>query len=269
MNFSKILLRRLLVIKPLWLRNKMYHWFSEGIKALGEEMPSVAPLAFAPRITMQLERTDCAHQVIARVGFYEFEISEKIVALAKRPGSNFMVDVGANYGYYSLLWAGCNRENRAVAFEPSVRVVPYLKSNISHNHLQAQVEVIAMAAGKHNGESSFDLGPNEETGWGGLLNAPKPDSLTVQVITLDEFLSRATIFQYIDVLKIDTEGADTWVLQGAKGLLEKHKILHIFFEQNLVRMQQLAIHPREAHEVLRSCGYRVIPIGQDNYYAAF
>ena len=49
------------------------------------------------------------------------------------------------------------------------------------------------------------------------------------VVTLDEELKDVS---FIDVLKIDTEGADTWVLEGAAFLLRQKRIRHVFFEEN-------------------------------------
>ena len=68
----------------------------------------------------------------------------------------------------------------------------------------------------------------------------------------------------IDVLKIDTEGADAWVLDGAEQLLMSHRVRHVFFEQNLPRMTGLGI-PRDApFRTLESCGYKVETIGRND-----
>ena len=73
----------------------------------------------------------------------------------------------------------------------------------------------------------------------------------------------------IEVLKIDTEGADSWVLRGAEGLLRARCVQHIFFELNLSRMKQLGIQPAEPIEFLDSVGYRATPLDlrKTEYYA--
>jgi len=71
----------------------------------------------------------------------------------------------------------------------------------------------------------------------------------------------------IDVLKIDTEGADTWVLQGAYQLLKEKRIKHIFFEENKVRMSALGILSETAKDLLLSCGYQITPMGSGEWYA--
>ena len=69
------------------------------------------------------------------------------------------------------------------------------------------------------------------------------------------------------MLKIDTEGADTWVLQGAYQLLKEKRIKHIFFEENKVRMSALGILSETAKDLLLSCGYQITPMGSGEWYA--
>ncbi|HEY9300706.1 MAG TPA: FkbM family methyltransferase, partial [Phormidium sp.] len=91
------------------------------------------------------------------------------------------------------------------------------------------------------------------------------NSVEVPVTSLDDFFIDKDII--IDVLKIDTEGADTWVLQGAEGLLRSHKIRHIFFEENATRMAALGLLPGEAQAFLQSCGYQVERLGGNDWSA--
>jgi methyltransferase FkbM-like protein len=61
----------------------------------------------------------------------------------------------------------------------------------------------------------------------------------------------------VDVLKIDAEGSDTWVLYGAERLLKAKRIRHVFFEQHPGRMSGLGIEPTEAGRWLSALGYRL------------
>ena len=72
----------------------------------------------------------------------------------------------------------------------------------------------------------------------------------------------------IDVLKIDTKGADTWVIQGAKESLRSHRVKHIFFEENKVRMAKLGIKPGEAQKFFQDCGYRLKSLDKGEWYAS-
>lgn len=261
--FSK---KYLMVLKPLWLREKIFYKLFFHKKTFASLFES-ATLEFAPHISLKLNQTDISHKQIAFCGFYELLVSRRLAKLAKLGG--LMVDVGANFGYYSCLWAGASINNRVIALEASPKNFSALKLNLIKNKLESQVKLHETAIGKERGYLFFDLGPEEQTGWGGLLAQEQPNAIQVSVVSLDEifFKSEHEHHEHIDVLKIDTEGADTWVLQGAERLLRSHRIHHIFFEENIVRMIKLGIQPGEAQKLLKECGYKLINLGSGEWYA--
>ncbi|MDB5138669.1 MAG: hypothetical protein JWR12_585 [Mucilaginibacter sp.] len=68
-------------------------------------------------------------------------------------------------------------------------------------------------------------------------------------------------------MKIDTEGADTWVLYGAERLLKERRIKHIYFEYNEPRMKLLNIEKHEAEVFLEKVGYLVKRSSECDLYA--
>jgi FkbM family methyltransferase len=166
-----------------------------------------------------------------------------------------MLDVGANLGYFSLLWASVNPNNRVVAFEASPRNVPLLRRNVERNSCGQQVQIAALAVGKEHGTVAFELGPDDQTGWGGIALAASANAVTVEVVRIDDFI--AEIEEDIALLKIDIEGADTWALIGCERLLRARRIREIWFEANKPRMHQLGIAAGAATELLCSLGYSV------------
>jgi len=251
-------------VQPLWFREKLYYrLLSKQAHKFPQRFDS-ASLEFAPTVRLKLEPKDVGHQPIAFCGFYELELTRKIAALAKQGG--VFVDVGANYGYFSCLWAALNPENRVIAFEASPRNVLPLRENVNANNLRLRVEIHDIALGKEAGNLPFSFMSDEQTGWGGLSLKDGSNTINVPVVTLDEFWSK-TSYQMIDVLKIDTEGADTWVLEGASQLLKEKRIKHIFFEENKVRMSALGILSETAKDLLVSCGYELKPIGKGEWHA--
>jgi len=244
---------------PLTLRTKIYYRLFRNKKRVPYLFRN-APLEIAPAIRMDPFEGDEGHGQIAFTGFYELTLSRRLCQLAKAGG--VLVDVGANYGYFSLLWAAQKPGNRVVAFEASPRNLAPLKSNISRNGFDAAIEVRPMAAGRQAGSMEFDLGPVNQTGWGGVVISGNSNStVTVPVIRLDEALASE---HFIDVMKIDIEGADTWALMGAESLLRDKRIGRIFYEENTTRMRELGIQPGEAKAFLESHGYRVCRINGGN-----
>jgi FkbM family methyltransferase len=206
---------------------------------------------------MSLVPGDQISDRIAFLGYYERELSQRVAQLAARGG--LMIDVGANLGFFSLLWAAGHAENRCIAVEASPRTVPLLRANVQRNGLAARIEVHAIAAGHEHGTLAFELGPSDQTGWGGFANASQyENTVVVDVVRLDDLVPTT---QPIALLKIDTEGADTWVLYGCERLLRAQAIKEIWYEQHQPRMQALGIPFTAAEEFLRSVGYAASPVG--------
>jgi FkbM family methyltransferase len=217
-----------------------------------------APLRFAPGASMgSLKPGDVISDYIAFTGIYELEVSRRAVGLARRGG--LMLDVGANLGYFTLLWATARPDNRVIAFEASPRNVPALRHNVERNRCARQVEIAALAVGRNNGTLQFDQGPEEQTGWGGFSTGAASGGISVEVVRVDEFVRDV---EEIALLKIDIEGADTWALMGCERLLREQRVQEIWFEEHRPRMRELGIEEGEAQRFLRSLGYVVEPAGR-------
>lgn len=239
---------------PFRVREGLYYRFFHARSGQCPSLFESAELAFAPDIRMHgLLPGDVISGNIAFNGFYELALTRHIAPLARKGG--VFVDVGANMGYFSLLWAGQNPNARAIAFEASPRNVEILRNNVNLNGLGSRISIVPKAAGNHEGTISFDPGPATQTGWGGISASPVSSSITVPLCRLDEEISEP-----VDVLKIDVEGADTWVLHGCEKLLEQDKIKTIFFEQNTERMDLLGIPRLEAVDFLQKFGYSCSPL---------
>ena len=115
---------------------------------------------------------------------------------------------------------------------------------------------------------SFDPGPEEQTGWGGLDTSNSNRAVSVDVRRLDDVLPDTPI----TVLKIDCEGADPWVIEGPSSLLQRQLIRHVVFEHNPNRSRQLGTSTPKAIELLKSFGYKVDPLSlhsENEFHAYF
>lgn len=241
----------LLRVSPPELRAALYYRFYRSRRAEWRELFDDAPLELTPNFKLKLSETDEAHGEIAFTGFYELGLSRQFVADARAGG--LLVDVGANYGYFSLLWLGARPGNQVIAFEASPRNHAPLRTNFARNDCESRVQIHEVAVGKVPGSAQFSLGQEGQTGWGGIVSEGRSAEVTVQVNTLDEMIGpRVTV----DLLKIDVEGADSWVLQGATQLLIDKRVRQIYFEQNRTRMNVLGIGENEAVKFLESVGYK-------------
>ncbi|MCA9024140.1 MAG: FkbM family methyltransferase [Planctomycetaceae bacterium] len=212
-----------------------------------------ADLALAPGCQMlSLVPTDYVSECIALMGFFELDLSRRMVERAQSGGR--LVDVGANMGYFPLLWLSTSPRTTCLAFEPVKRNQDIIRRNMIHNRFEDRLQLIPMAAGERKSTMLFDPGDEEQTGWGSLAVTDQARSYKVDVVRLDDVI---TDNEPIDVLKIDTEGADPLVLRGAERLLQQHQIREIFFEHNRPGLENLGLSDTEAQDFLRSHEYDV------------
>lgn len=139
------------------------------------------------------------------------------------PG-NVVVDVGANIGNTALAAASrVGASGRVVAFEPHPRTHAFLLENVALNGAR-QVEVHNAAVGAKAGTVKFTSLSADDINR--VLGPGEADSgLTVPVRTLDEALAA---LPRIDLLKIDVEGYERSVLEGASAVLGRTEC--VFYE---------------------------------------
>lgn len=124
-------------------------------------------------------------------------------------------DVGAHFGYYSLLASKLVGDSgRVIALEPSPRNLRVLRKHIELNHL-ANITVLETALSDQQGEARFE---NRAGSGVGHLSPDGP--LTVKLTTLDAL---AREFPAPNVLKVDVEGAEEAVLRGGRETLSRSK----------------------------------------------
>jgi FkbM family methyltransferase len=126
-----------------------------------------------------------------------------------------VVEVGASIGLYALAFAGrVGAAGHVTAFEPDPESVAALEANVGVNGWRDRVTVIRAAVGQSNGAVRFAAARGVESrietradGGAGVI--------TVPMVTLDDtFAGRR-----IDVIKIDVEGFEQNVIQGARNVL--------------------------------------------------
>lgn len=186
------------------------------------------------------------------------------VASHLRPGMCF-VDVGANEGIFTLLAAAAVGPSGAVhAFEPSPREQARLKSNIELNRL-TNVQVHSEALGSEARTASLSVSDQEHPGHNTLggfsyRETAQAYSIEVAVQTLDQVVERADL-KRVDLMKIDVEGSETAVLQGADQTLQKFRPV-IIVEAHQPSLSKMGSSTRELLDLIRSHRYEIQEFGR-------
>ena len=164
---------------------------------------------------------------------------ERLKMVKNLISKNFVCfDIGANIGIYSLLFS--RYSNLVYAFEPLPRNLSFLQRMMKLNKVK-NVIIVPSAVADKNGESMFKAASNVAEGRLDVSGTQR-----VSTISLDRFITKKQV--YPNLLKIDVEGAELLVLEGARNyLLNSKPIIIIETHGDLVK--------QECFKLLRQIGY--------------
>ncbi len=188
-------------------------------------------------------------------GDYEAAQRARLFALAQEVGCATFFDIGANFGLYSVHAARNGQFAAVYAFEPDPRNLACLRANLHLNGLLEAVHVHETALSDHDGKVLFSRAGANFTGQNRVIEDISADSVEIPAQRLD------TVFQPDRgfCLKIDVEGHEMAVLEGAKGLLEA--------ESWVVQIECLDAADDRVATFLRGLGAEAAgQIGQDRYF---
>lgn len=157
-----------------------------------------------------------------------------------QPGDLF-VDVGANVGTYTLWAADLGAE--VIAVEPGAWALDRLRRNLALNDFK--VQVVEAVATDHEGVEQFD--PSGDS------TAHIGEGIEVAATTLDAVLGDRTAAG----MKVDVEGAERLVLEGAKRALSEQRIACLQLEWNDLSESTLSENRARVTALLEDYGYRL------------
>ncbi|RYE58778.1 MAG: FkbM family methyltransferase [Sphingobacteriales bacterium] len=144
------------------------------------------------------------------VGRWEPEAQALFSAVVR--AGNTVYDLGANNGIHSLLFSKLTgTKGKVFSFEPLQKNCEEIKTNYSLNSI-TNITIVQNAVGEKTGTMQFHLGLHDKQGSLVGIGRESGESLTVNIITLDEFIAKGN--PQPDFLKIDIEGAESMALAG-------------------------------------------------------
>jgi FkbM family methyltransferase len=192
----------------------------------------------------------------------------KFLILNLRPGDSF-VDVGAHFGYFSLLAARLvGTSGQVVALEASKKTFDILEQNtrafgqIKSNHLaaaaqQGQLEFYEFPD-LYSEYNSTEITQFEQESW---IAKYKPEKIVVPAIPIDSLIESGCLTP--NVIKIDVEGAEFHVLQGMKTFLASDNSCSIVMEYLSAERGNEA--HQKARDFMRSLGYETFVFGPEGH----
>lgn len=240
--------------------NKTLFYISERLKHtdIGEIQIRDGLLLFTTRkdnINLVFNGLDRRGVPFDILNFSNYEAEDEEILFSLLDNDAVILDIGANIGWYSLLFSKRRPQSRIYAFEPIADTYRYLVANLTLN-------------GTSN-VNSFNFGLSEKTGSltyyyfpGGsvlaseknLINCSKAKKVACKVDSLDHFISAQEIDK-IDLIKCDVEGAELSVIKG--GFNSIGKFLPVIFMELFERWSlQFNYHPNDVINLLSNIGYQ-------------
>lgn len=189
-------------------------------------------------------------------GVYEPKAINFVLELLK-PGSVF-IDIGANIGVYTIPAAlKVGPTGYVIAIEPSPRIFPFLEQNVVLNGL-SNVRLIQCAAlNSDNQTVPFYEAPVDHFGMGSLGAQFDANPIPVLTHTLDYLLDEQMV-ERVDVIKVDVEGFEAAVFQGAKKILASNTPPVVVFEFcDWAEGRAPGERIGNAQRALKDCNYRI------------
>jgi FkbM family methyltransferase len=173
-----------------------------------------------------------------------------------RPG-DVCLDVGANFGWYSTLFAlWCGDSGAVHAFEPVPAISEMTADALGLNGVADKVHLCRFGLGdacgqfvvyqfdglSHGHASAFDLGRQDA----------RPT--TCEVRTLDDYVRERSLGR-VDFIKMDVEGYEREVLLGGRALLSGEDAPIVAFEVNVQCLESRKLPGEAVQRVLLDCGF--------------
>jgi FkbM family methyltransferase len=162
-----------------------------------------------------------------------------------------VLDVGASFGTFALMVSQLTPDATVYAFEPSYESFELLKTNVAS---VKNIHAINQAVGADERTVKFQFNADQPE-WSQVTETG--EGYAVEQTSLDSFVARNAITS-IDLLKIDVEGYELAVLEGARATLDM--CMNVIIETEVLRMDNLA----RVAESMSTHGLRLAGFGDIN-----
>lgn len=167
-----------------------------------------------------------------------------------------VVDVGAHIGLFTLLAARLvGEKGRVYSFEPSSRIFHLLTKNVNINFFTdaKRIQCEQMAVTNKKGKLILFFN-KQKTGHSSLYPFKNTVKENVRTISLDDYFGKKN---KIDVIKIDAEGSEPFILKGMKKIIDNNPNIMIFIEFCPENLKRASISPDSFLHELRQSGFNI------------
>jgi FkbM family methyltransferase len=173
---------------------------------------------------------------------------------------DYFIDIGAHIGYFSLVASRLvGSKGRVYAFEPEPNNFAQLLKNIEANGCN---NIVPLQKAVSNVTGICDLRLDKQSGCHSLYLAPEQiGTIKVDTTTLDDFFSMER-WPSISLIKMDAQGGEGHILEGARNLLKRNPNLKMIIEWWAEGLEAAGVLPQSFLEKLQSLGFNVLVIDE-------
>jgi len=207
---------------------------------------------------MFLDHADSLRLSINRV-YEEFETAVVKKLIEK---NDIVVDIGANIGYYTLIFArAVGKEGKVFAFEPEPTNFDLLTKNLEINNYK-NVVFVKKAVSKRNEKTCLYIN-NENLGGHTMIDFKESnDFIEIESVRLDDYFNDLDV--KINFIKIDIEGFEIEAIKGMTSILRKNDDVKMMIEFNPYLIKKFGWDAKKFLNLLEGCHFQVYNIEKKN-----
>jgi FkbM family methyltransferase len=161
--------------------------------------------------------------IVPNIYFKLFDYEDSMFLLDHLKEDDLFVDVGANVGHFSLLAA--SKKAKVIAIEPIPDTFRRLNENVVLNNFEKLINLLNIGVADKKGKLFFTSNSD-------VMNKVSPNktanTIEVEVTTLDDLLINLNP----KLIKIDVEGFEKFVLEGATKIISSPTLSYLIIELN-------------------------------------
>ena len=191
----------------------------------------------------------------------KFEEFETEVMKKEIKEGDIVLDIGANIGYYTLIFARLvGDKGKVFAFEPDPENFALLKKNVETNGYK-NIILINKAVSDKEGEIKLYLNKYNKANHTIYQTEENRESIPIKTISLDNFFKDYK--GKIDFIKMDIEGAEYLAIKGMINLLKKNKNIKLITEYYPHWFKKLNVKSEEYLKLLSKCGFKLYDLNKN------
>lgn len=204
------------------------------------------------------DRTICENLYVRRV--WEPQVTRHLRTFLSQGMT--VLDIGANVGYYTLLFSELVGSNgRVFAFEPEPSRFNLLKANVEENRC-TNVVLRREAVSNMTGEMRLNMDPRANPGDNRLFDWPDArSSVMVKTVRLDDLFPDP--LSSVDFVKMDIQGAEAIAFQGMRNLVSTSRAITVLMEFWPEGISKSGMEPKAYLDDLVKSGFHLYVIDDE------